>query len=151
MSTSEQETKRRILTPEERARRYAELRQKSALGAIYARHRDPNMYVRWVRDDRRDIAIHKHLGFVFATDDPRASEEKRRIDTTVELEKDGFYRTGDVILMEIDRDAYEFYCQESVERSKAQRNVGKESFLHEAAKLDIDTFELEKRGKKIRR
>jgi hypothetical protein len=129
------------LTPEERARRYEELRRKQSSSRIYARHRNPNMYVRWARDDSNDIALHKHLGFVFAKDNPKGPEDKRRIDTVVQLGEDGMYRIGDVILMEIPRDDYEFYCNENAQRSRELVDAGKRSFRDEAEKLGVETFE----------
>ncbi len=137
------------LSPEERARRYDELRRKSELSPIYARHRDPDMYVRWARDDKRDIATHKHLGFTFAKDNPKTPEEKRTIDTVVDISEDGMYRMGDVILMQIDRDAYEFYNAENVRRSREMVNTGKKVFREEAAKMRVPTFERDEFGNRV--
>lgn len=134
------------LSPEERARRYEELSRKTMLSAIYARHRDPNLYVRWARDDKFDIATHRHLGFDFARDNPKTKLENRRIDTVVPISDDGFYRTGDVILMEIDRDTYDFYCNKNVERSRDQMEQGPREFRNEARKRRVPTFTRDKGG-----
>ena len=134
------------LSPEERAKRYEHLARRSQLSAIYARHRDPNLYVRWSRDDKFDIATHRHLGFEFARDNPKAKPENRRIDTVVPISDDGFYRTGDVILMEIERDAYEYYCNQNVVRARAQIEQGKEEFRNEARKRRVPTFTRDQGG-----
>ena len=131
---------------EERHRRYAELTRRASLSPIYARHRDPAMYVRWVRDDKYDIATHKHMLFEFAKDSPKTPEPQRRINTVVPVSDDGLYRTGDVILMEIKRDDYEFYLNENVKRSKLMVNSGKDSFKNDAKRLKVPTFDRDSGG-----
>jgi|SRR5215831_1153054 len=131
------------ITPEERAKRYEELRRRSMLSAIFAQHRNPDMVVRWVRDDNHDIARHKHLGFVFAKDNPKVPEDKRLIDTVVGISDDGFYRTGDVILMQIDREAYDFYLAENVRRSREMMTSGKSNFKDSARRQHVPTFDRE--------
>jgi hypothetical protein len=144
MEPSEVRTTR--LTPEERARHYEELQRRTMLSAIYARHRDPNLYVRWVRDDKFDVATHRHLGFDFARDNPKVKPDNRRIDTVVPISEDGFYRTGDVILMEINRDDYEYYCNQNVERSRKMIDSGKDEFRNEARKRKVPTFTRDEGG-----
>ena len=134
------------MTDDERRRRYEELRRRSSLSRIYARHRNPDMYVKWARDDRYDRALHKHLGFEIVHEDPKKPEARRLIDTVVPISDDGFYRTGDVILVQIPRIDYEFYCQMNVEESRRMVNAGKEGFKSDAAKLGIPVFERDKAG-----
>lgn len=144
-----EETPKPVFTPmtdDERRKRYDELRRRSSLSRIFARHRNPDMYVKWARDDRHDIALHKHLGFELVKDNPRLAEAKRMIDTVVPISEDGFYRTGDVILVQIPRLDYEFYCQMNVEESRRMVNAGKEGFKADAAKLGIPVFERDKAG-----
>lgn len=134
------------LSPEERAKRYEELSRRSTLSAIYARHRDPNLYVRWARDDKWDVPGHLHLGFEYAKDNPKAKRENRRIDTVVPISDDGCYRTGDVVLMEIERDAYEFYCNQNVLRARLMIDQGQQEFRNEARKRNVPTFTRDKQG-----
>ena len=42
------------LTPEERAKRYADLRKRTSLSPLWAEVRDPEMHLRWVRNDKND-------------------------------------------------------------------------------------------------
>ena len=138
------------LTPEERERRYEELRQRSANSRIYVEPRDPNIAVRWVRNDPHDISLHEWMGFKFAKDNPKLPKEQRRFQTTVQLREDGTYILGDVILMEIARDDYEFYINEGIQRSRDLVHAGKRAFRTEAAKLDVPTFERDKAGNIVR-
>jgi hypothetical protein len=132
------------MTSEERSRRYERMRRRSQESAIFARPRDPNVYVRWVRDDKHDVSRHRHMGFRIVKENPKLAEDKRRIDTVVELGEDGTYRTGDVVLMEIAKDDYDYLLQEAVQRSRDQVDVGKETFRSEAEKLEVPTFERER-------
>jgi hypothetical protein len=138
------------LTDEERQRRYETLRRKSSLSAIHAEHRNPGLKVRWVRDDKFDVAFHKHMGFEFCKDNPKTPEAQRQIDTVVAISDDGMYRTGDVILMQINRDDYEFYQRENVRRSREMVDAGKKTFRSEAQKMDVPTFERDKAGNIVR-
>ena len=137
------------LTPEERERRYAELRRKSSLSPLWAEHRDPAMHVRWVRDDKNDIAYHKHLGYDFAKDRVEVPEAARSIDTVVQISEDGFYRHGDVILMQIDKDTHEYYSQRDVEYGRQMVGAGIANFKETAARLNVPTFERDKSGRII--
>jgi hypothetical protein len=134
------------MTDEERRARYEFLQRRSMMSSIYAVHRNSDWVVRWVRDDKFDVPRHRHLGFEFAKDEPKAAESQRQVDTVVPLSEDGFYRTGDVILMMIPRIDYNFYMAENARQSKAMINAGKDGFKHEAAKHDFPTFERDKRG-----
>lgn len=152
MADTPQPTEKRLpMTDEERRRRYDELRKRSALSRIYARHRDPDMYVRWARDDKHDIALHKHLGFEMVREpNPKAPESRRIVETVVPMSEDGMYRTGDVILMQIPRVDYEFYAEENAKESRRMLNAGKEGFKHNAKLHGIPVFERDSSGNIVR-
>jgi hypothetical protein len=137
------------LTPEERAARYEELRRRSVTSRIFARAKDPGIAVRWVRRDtnNHDVSLHEYLGFKIAKDNPKRPKEQRRFETAVPLGDDGIYVCGDVILMEISREDYEFYLSEGVARSRAQMDSGKAAFHEEAHKAKVPTFERDQNGR----
>ncbi len=136
------------LSAKERAARHEELRRRSSQSAIFAECKNPDIAVRWVRkDDPNDISLHEWMGFQIAKEpDPKAERAKRRFNTSVSPREDGTYVLGDVILMEIQKDDYDFFVNEGIERSRQQVDGGKETFRHEAAKLDVPTFERDKAG-----
>ena len=148
------------LTPEELARRYEKLRERAAKGPIYAVHRNPQMHVRWVHrgynnkenvDISQDISNHRHMGYEFAKDDPNKPEEERLIDTVVGISLDGQYRTGDVVLMQIDRASHDYYHACERQASRDMLSGTKANFKNEAALQGVEAFEFErdKYGNKI--
>jgi hypothetical protein len=132
---------RKPLTDEERRARYEFLRRRSMLSPIYAIHRNPDWVVRWVFNGKiqSEITTHLHLGFEFATDDPTVEASERQIDTVVPISDDGFYRTGDVILMQIPKIDYDFYLSENVRQSRLMVDQGKEGFKEEAKRIKLPT------------
>jgi len=132
---------RRPMTPEEREARYEYLERMSMLSPIHATHRNPDWVVRWVFNGKvqSDITIHKAMGFEFATDNPKAPESERQVETTVQISDDGFYRLGDVILMQIPRMDYEFFMARNVNKSRLMVDNGKESFKEEAKRIKLPT------------
>lgn len=128
------------LSPEERARRYAELRKRTSLSPLWAEARDPEIHLRWVRNDRNDIAFHRHLGYYFCSDKPETPEEVRSIKTYVGL-TNGKYEHGDVILMAVDKDTHEFYQQEDVAYAKGLVGAGVENFKETARRFNVPTFQ----------
>lgn len=144
------------MTAEERERRYAELRGRMQMSRIFVEP-PAGIAVRWVRkDDPVDISTHKWMGFEHVVEDialPALKEGerpgmpgRRRFRTAVPANADGTYTVGDVILMEIAEDDYEFYIQEGVNRSRSLVDAGKENFLSEAEKHDVPVFERDKAG-----
>lgn len=134
------------MTPEERERRYEELSRMSELSAIWVRPRNPEIAVRWVRNESRDIALHKTQGFRIVAEDPKLPESKRRFETMIPPNEDGNYVYGDVILMEAARMDYEFFIEQGLKRSRLQMDQGKQSFIEESRKRGVPTFERDKMG-----
>jgi hypothetical protein len=58
--------------------------------------------------------------------------------------EDGTFQLGDLILMEIDSDSYDYYLQDNIERSDALVRAAKEEFQAEAAKKGVPTFTVKK-------
>lgn len=135
------------LTPEERERRYEELRRRQEIPRTFAECRDPSIEVRWVRkDDANDISLHEWLGFKIAKDNAKLPKDKRRFNTAIPPNEDGHYVCGDVILMEIPKDDYDFYLAEGVRRSTASVDGGKKVFIDEAKKREVPVFIRDKAG-----
>jgi hypothetical protein len=137
------------LTEEERAARYKELRERLAVSRIYVRP-PAGIVCRWVRrDDANDISYHEWLGFVVAKDDPKEAKHKRRFQTAVPIKEDGTYIVGDVILMEIDQDTYEFFLAERLRMANAAPAAAKTGFKEQAAQKQVPTFERNRAGQVI--
>jgi len=138
------------LTPEEREKRYAELREKAARSRIHAVCRDPNIHVRWVRNEPNDLSLHEWMEYKIAREPrPKAPKDQRRFDTAIPPNDDGTYIIGDVILMECPRDALEFYLNEAYGLSEKMAGAAQKVFRHEAEKLDVPTFVRDKSGRII--
>lgn len=154
-----EETKAEVIKPmtdEERKKRYAELRGRMEMSRIYVEP-PKGVAVRWVRkDDSIDISKHEWMGFRIVVDDPKlpalkqsespGTSGRRRFRTAIPCNADGTYVIGDVILMEIPAEDYEFFLSEGVARSRALVDAGKKNFLAEAEKLDVPAFERDKAG-----
>jgi len=141
----------RMLTPEERALRYEELRRRTARSRIFARCRNAAIEVRWIRkDDPTDISFHKWLGFKLASEpNPKAPEDRRRFETAIPPNEDGTYTCGDVILYEIPKDDYDFYLNQNRATANSMIENGQRAFRSEAEKLEVTTFTRDKSGQKI--
>jgi hypothetical protein len=99
------------------------------------------MFTRWVHVGHQDQSHHSTLGFKTVNENPKLPLEKRKIDTTIPISEDGCYRNGDVILMEIDRETYEFYLAENARLSREMINSGKETFKDAARRQRVPSFD----------
>jgi len=138
------------LTKEERETRWKELREKLALSRIYVKA-PAGITPRWVRkDDSNDMSYHEWMGFVIAREDPKVPKDKRRFQTSVPIREDGTYIVGDVILMEIDTETYQFYIRERLQQANAIPQAAKKEFREQAEALKAPTFERDRSGSIIR-
>jgi len=139
------------LTPEQRVTRYEELRRRASMSKIYARCRNPEIEVRWIRrNDPADIALHEWWGFTLATEpDPKAPRVKRRFDTAIPPREDGTYICGDVILYEVPKDVYDFYLNQNRATANSMISDGQKAFRDEAEKLEVATFMRDKTGRHV--
>jgi len=146
-----EEFKPPLLTPEQRAARYEELRRRSAKSRIFARSKNPAIEVRWIRkDDPTDIAFHKWLGFRVAMEPyPKARIEDRLFETSVPPNLDGTYTCGDVILYQSAKDDYDFHLNQNRAMANSMISDGQKAFRDEAEKLEIATFMRDKTGRHV--
>jgi hypothetical protein len=89
--------------------------------------------------DTHELGRLDWLGFKIVHDDPKNPAWKAN-----GAREDGTYVVGDVILMEIDSELYEFLQQEYVEINEAQRKNAPRNFEDEAAAKGVPTFEVAK-------
>ena len=136
------------LTPEEIAAKYAKFRARAAVSNIFAEARDPNLAVKWVRDDKDSLTMHRIQGFSIAREpNPKASEDQRLFKSINGCDPDGCYRHGDVILMVADRDEYDFHFNEGLELSRQRVESGKDSFPEAARKSGATAFQRDRNGR----
>jgi len=127
------------LTPEQKRQRFAELR--SRMGRSMTEVTPPaGKAAYWARkDDAPEMGRLEYLGFSIVKDDPKNPAWKANGG-----KEDGTYIIGDVILMEIDADIYEFLLNENVERGRQMIEGAAEGFKNEAARQGVPTFDVSK-------
>jgi hypothetical protein len=127
------------LTPEERRQRYDALRAR--MGRPMSETTPPaGKAGYWARiNDAPEMGRLEYLGFKIVKDDPKHPAWKAN-----GLKEDGTYVIGDVILMEIDADIYEFLLNENVERGREMIEGASESFKLEAQRQGVPTFDVNK-------
>lgn len=133
------------LTPEERRQRYAELRAR--MGRSMTETTPPaGKAGYWARkDDVNEMGRLEYIGFTIVRDNPKAPVWKAN-----GLKEDGTYIVGDVILMEIDADLYEFLLQENVERGRQMIEGAGESFKQEAERQGVPSFDVAGKGRIVK-
>lgn len=127
------------LTPEQRRQRYDELRTR--MGKQMTEVTPPaGKSGYWARtNDAAEMGRLEYLGFKIVKDDPSHPAWKAN-----GAKEDGTYIIGDVILMEIDADLYEFLLNENVERGREMIEGASESFKLEAQRQGVPTFDVSK-------
>jgi hypothetical protein len=127
------------LTLEERRQRYVDLRAR--MGRSMTEVTPPaGKAGYWARkDDANEMGRLEYIGFIIVHDDP-----KQPIWKANGAKEDGTYIIGDVILMEIDAETYEFLLNENVERGRQMIEGASESFKSEAARQGVPTFDVSK-------
>lgn len=148
------------LSDEERRARYDQMRLRQSRSAIHVD--TPNgITCRWVRkDDPRDIANHKIKGFEYVRDNPKfppLSEDetpgtpgKRQFRCMMPIQPDGTYVYGDVILMWIPTDEYDFQVNEATRLSKERIEAPKRTFRAQAEAVGVSAFERDRSGNILR-
>ena len=133
------------LTPEQRRQRYDELRAR--MGHSMTEVTPPaGKAGYWARiNDAPEMGRLEYLGFKIVRDDPKHPAWKAN-----GSKEDGTYVIGDVILMEIDADIYEFLLHENVERGREMIEGASESFKMEAQRQGVPTFDVSKPSTKGR-
>ena len=127
------------LTPEEKRQRFAELRKRMGRSQIEVTA-PPGKTGYWAPvDDSREMGRLTYLGFQVVHDDPKNPSWKAN-----GLKADGTYVIGDVILMEVETDIYDFLQNEYIETNIAHRQNAPRVFIEEAGTQGVPTFEVAK-------
>ncbi len=128
------------LSPVEKKELYAKLKDRMRRSALEVRKCPPGRTPYWARkDDRNEMSRLDVLGFEYVRDDP-----KKPLWDANGRKEDGTFQLGDLILMHLDSDSYDYYLQDNIERSDALRRSAKEEFQAEAAKAGVPTFTVKK-------
>ena len=129
---------------ERKRKLHAELRKRLGLSKLQAQ--GPAGYsAYWARkSDETEMARLELLGFriVRESSDPKVA---RRWKVQGKRE-DGTYVMGDVILMEIKTEDYEFYKQENSKRAAEMPEAAKRKFISDAEAQGAPTFKLARKG-----
>ena len=127
------------MTPEARKALYEKLRERMRKSPLQVTA-PSGITPYWARrDDMTEMSRLDMLGFRVVHDDPK----KPRF-TANGLKADGTYQLGDVILMEIETQIYEFYFQETQERARMLVEGIRPAFKEEAGRLAVPTFDVNK-------
>lgn len=130
------------LTPEEKSKRYAELRARMQVSKLTVKP-PAGFTPYWARkDDTAEMARLDYLGFRIV----KEVEGKPNRYTAQGRRADGTYVMGDVILMEIPTEDYQFYLQENSARAAQMSQAAKEKFLEDAEKSGAPTFVVKRKG-----
>lgn len=127
------------LTPEEKRQRFAELRKRMGRSQIEVIPPAGKIGYWAPTDDTREMGRLAWLGFIIVHDDP-----KKPIWKANGAKSDGTYVVGDVILMEIESETYDFYQQEYRDLNLAQRTNSARTFQEDAETQGVPTFEVAK-------
>lgn len=130
------------LSNEEKQQRFAELRARMSESRLKV-IAPPGRTAYWARkEDEQELSRLDYMGFRIVHDDPKAPKFKAS-----GLREDGTYCLGDVILMDIDTETYEFYLEEDHRQSEALVSSVKQSFIDDAEKQGVPTFKVDKAKK----
>lgn len=138
------------MTPEERKRRLAELRDKLGKNRLEVKG-DPNLHYTFQDvTDRKIITWLESLGYwIVREKDPDKilkGEAKASIEASG-LQLDGTYVIGDVILMACPQEVWELIQLDIEERMTALVTGAEENFRQEAEKQGVPTFTPVPKGK----
>jgi len=94
----------------------------------------------WARkDDVNEMGRLDYIGFTIVRDDPKNPAWRAN-----GLKEDGTYIVGDVILMEIDAEVYDFLLNENVERGRQMVEGASAEFKAQAERQGVPTFDVSK-------
>lgn len=134
------------LTAEERKERLATIRRRMTLSTLSVEP-PPGWVCRWARHtDSQDIARLEYKGYQIVKDNPKQPRYK----TAITCREDGTYTVGDVILVEIPKEIWEFLREEENERANMMVQSAQNDFLSEAAKANVPTFERDAKGRIVK-
>lgn len=133
------------MSPEDRAKKYQEIRRRMSESRIAVRGQSHLKYY-WARkDDTNELSRLEWIGYEIVREPdilhPRIS--------ATGLKQDGTYVLGDVILMQIDKEISEFLDRENAKRAKDMAEGVKMTFATEAAKEGVPAFERDEDARKL--
>ena len=139
------------LTPEQKAQRYAELRQRLGESKLKVVGLKGKHYFWAHTGDGAEMVRLEGLQYSIVRE-PNAKEvlagkAKPRIRANG-LREDGTYVIGDVILTECDQDVYEFLMLDAVEKGQEAIDSAKRDFITEAEKAGVPVFETTAKGQR---
>jgi hypothetical protein len=133
-----------MLNTDEKRIRYAQLRRKMGRSRLQV-DGDPNIHYFWAGlEDRHEMARLEGLGYTLVRE-PNAAEILAGNGTPKisanGLQADGTYVVGDVVLMQVDRETYEFIELANSERHDELASGAQRDFRAEAEKLAVPVFD----------
>lgn len=137
----------KTMSPEERKRRYAEMRSKLTRSKIEVKAPEGVSAVWAMKDNEYERARMDWMGFKVVVEDMKEGAE-RRFDAAG-LKQDGTYVLGDVILMEIDTETYVMQKEIEIDDFESMRNNIPEEFKSQARKNEVPVFEVSEQGTKV--
>ena len=131
-------------SPEEKKALYQKLRARLGQSRFRVAKSAPGFTPYWARkDDAEEMSRLDVLGFRIVHDDPKSPRYQAN-----GLKEDGTYQLGDVILMEISTDEYDFYKQDNLERAHVLAYGAKKAFINEAQGQNVPAFEVDSQHRK---
>jgi hypothetical protein len=124
------------LTEEQKRVRFAEIRKRLSTSRISVTKIPPGKTPYWARkNDEGELSRLEYTGFVIVHDDPKNPQWE-----AAGRQPDGTYVIGDVILMEIDTDVYQYLEEMNREKSKNLIKSASQQFQEEAEKAQVPVF-----------
>ena len=137
------------LSVEEKKKRWKELSRTARYADQTSVHGEPHMHYFWAnKTDEPELIRLQTLGYTFVKEpnpaDVLAGKAKAKI-TAAGLKEDGTYVRGDVILMQVPQEDYEFFLLDIEQRHEENMLSVKTEFLDSAAQAGAPTFEVSKK------
>jgi hypothetical protein len=131
------------MTPEQRKDVLAEVRRRMKSSALTV-VAPPGWKYRWARHtDSQDIARLEFKGYRVVHENPKSPRYK----TAVRLRDDGTYIVGDVILMEVPEEVWQFLREDEKERADKMVEGATEDFVNQTLSQEVPVFERDENGR----
>jgi hypothetical protein len=132
--------------PVERAAWYARMRERMGKSRFEVAKIPAGYTPYWARkDDNEEMSRLDVLGFKVVRDDPKNPRYKAN-----GLKEDGTYVMGDVILMEISTDEYDFYKEVNTQKAENLVSGVPAAFIAEAARNAVPAFAVDENHRKVK-
>ncbi len=132
---------RKELSKEEKIKLYTKLRERMSKSKLEVTA-PSGWHPYWARkaDDEEHSRL-DYLGFRIVQEKDR---QNRRYKANG-FKEDGTYQMGDVILMELPEEEWNFYEQDAINRSMQMAGMAQDSLIEEAEKQGVPTFTVERK------